>query len=349
MMSANALKAATVLDVSRLEGWLPVDADVRDGRPGVLWVDMRGVSFDEPFFADTVARRTAESLPGSGLFTELDTLLQFEKTYPGRRPTGLIFHASRCGSTAVANALKSLHNTVVLSEPYIVDKLIGRLFTDVDNNRTKELLYSVFIRAAVGILGQHDGHQGNFAVKFSATSGLQISRLLKIWQNVPWAFIYRDPLEIAVSNLRDPPIWLDHLGDTRMAAALIETDESEVRRLSTEEFCARVIGRLFQTVSENLSRYGRLLNYRDLSPQSVVELANFFSINTENVEQVIETSLRFYSKEKRTQRLFAEDSNEKRSAASAELRNAVNKWTVEPYERLERLQINASTERGNLE
>ena len=39
-----------------LSGWLPVDAVVVDGRPGLWWMEMSGVSLAEPFFQQTVER-----------------------------------------------------------------------------------------------------------------------------------------------------------------------------------------------------------------------------------------------------------------------------------------------------
>ena len=39
-----------------LKGWLPVDAVVVEGRPGLWWMEMSGVSLTEPFFKQTVER-----------------------------------------------------------------------------------------------------------------------------------------------------------------------------------------------------------------------------------------------------------------------------------------------------
>src|SRR6185503_1465228 len=114
-----------------LKGWLPVDADVVEGRPGLWWMDMSGVSLSEPFFQQTVERARRESR--RELFTEFDVLLQLEKQIEGVSPTGFIFHSSRCGSTLVANACRAISDSIVLSEANAIDKLIARFITDVDN------------------------------------------------------------------------------------------------------------------------------------------------------------------------------------------------------------------------
>lgn len=337
--------AQSVFDVHQLEGWLPIDAVVREGSPGLLWLDMRGVSLDEPFFADTVARRVSELTPSSEVFTDFDALLQIESKHALAPPRGLIFHASRCGSTAIANALKALDQTSVFSEPYAVDKLIGRLFTDVQDHR-KELLYSVLVRAAVGVLGQHNGPVDYF-VKFSPASGFQLERLRKIWPSVPWVFVYRDPVEIIVSNLRDLPSWLNHHEDKRMAALLARLEEDELGSLSSEEFSARVLGRLFQVVADNLSGNGLLLNYREFSEHRVIDLMKFFGLDVNPEERNrIASSLRKYAKDGTRERAFVHDSAAKQNAASDEVRLASTTWANDSYQKLEELRIHQGTERG---
>ena len=117
-------------DVESLKGWLPIDAVVTKERPGLIWMDMRGVSFSEPFFQQTVERLRAERPARPEVFTEFDALVQLEKISDSLRPSGFIFHSSRCGSTLVANACKALNNSIVISEAYAVDKLVSRFSTD---------------------------------------------------------------------------------------------------------------------------------------------------------------------------------------------------------------------------
>ena len=123
-------------------GWMPVDAVVVEGRPGLLWMQLADVSFTEPFFQQTVDRVRAQHPECVERFTEFDELLRLEKSLRRVEPAGFIFHSSRCGSTLLANACRSLTNSIVLSEPSAVDKLIARFITDADDV-VKESLYSV--------------------------------------------------------------------------------------------------------------------------------------------------------------------------------------------------------------
>src|ERR671919_205551 len=152
VLSSKLRQDPVALDVAK--GWLPVDAVVVDGRPGLWWMDMSGVSLTEPFFQQTVERTKAENSQRGEQFTEFDVLMQLEKTLDSVPPTGFIFHSSRCGSTLVANACRAICNSIVLSEPNALDKLIARLITDAPQHTPKCALYSVFIRGVVHALAQ---------------------------------------------------------------------------------------------------------------------------------------------------------------------------------------------------
>src|SRR5262245_31258002 len=200
-----------------LKGWLPVDAVVVEGRPGLVWMEMSGVSLTEPFFQQTVERARREKR--AERFTEFDVLLQLEKQLESVPPTGFIFHSSRCGSTLVANACRSVSGSIVLSEAHAIDALVARFITDVDNP-VKESLYSVFLRGVVHALAQRrSADEQHLFIKFACCSFAQLERIKRIWPNVPWLFLYRDPVETIVSNMRDVPPWLID-SDARVLSAI---------------------------------------------------------------------------------------------------------------------------------
>src|SRR6185295_19439856 len=107
-------------------GWLPIDAVIQSEQPAIEWMDVGDAEFSEPFFYETIARLKSHPT----VVTELDSLLQLEKIADSVKPTGFIFHSSRCGSTLVANACRALNDSIVISEAPVVDKLASRFFTD---------------------------------------------------------------------------------------------------------------------------------------------------------------------------------------------------------------------------
>ncbi len=321
---------------------MPVDAVVVGGRPGLLWMDLADVTFTEPFFQQTVDRVRALHPKREERFTEFDALLQLEKGIDSVAPTGFIFHSSRCGSTLLANVCRSLDDSIVLSEANAIDKLVARFITDA-NDPVKESLYSVFLRAAVNALAQRrTGNETRLFVKFSCCSTSQLKRIKRIWPTVPSLFLYRDPVETIVSNMKTVPAWLldeDH----RILAHITGASNQEVAHMSLEELCARSIGRFFATaVDAHTLANGNsmLLNYNQLSVPALTRILSFFKIqaSTEELERIAGSS-RIYSKEIRGVREFipefVPDADAKQRVASELVRTMAERWAMEPYHLLE--------------
>lgn len=316
-----------------LKGWLPVDAVVVDGRPGLWWMEMSGVSLTEPFFGQTVERVKLENR--AERFTEFDALLQLESQLDSVEPTGFIFHSSRCGSTLVANACRAVSNAIVLSEANPIDKLIARFITDADSP-VKESLYSVFLRAVVHALAQRRfGNEQHLFIKFACCSFAQLDRIRRIWPQVPWLFLYRDPVETIVSNIKDVPPWLID-GDRRVLASITNTTTAAVAEMPLEELCARTIGSLYATAYHLANSNSLLLNYKQLSVPVIAKVLNFFKVNlsTDELETIARTS-KVYAKAASETRPFVADTDTKQKLASDLVREMSARWASEPYRRLE--------------
>jgi hypothetical protein len=320
---------------NNFQGWLPVDAVVVDGRPGLLWLNMAGVDLVEPFFQQTVDRVRSDHPAREERFTEFATLVPLEKDFDSVPPTGFIFHSSRCGSTLLANACRAIAGSIVLSEPPAVDKLIARFSTDVDEQRTKELLYSIFLRATIAALGQRrTGQERHLFVKFACCSVSQIERIRRIWPNVPWVFLYRDPIETLVSNLQNLPAWLQD-EDHRVLAAIIETTPAEVAAMTKEELCARSIAAFYATAHRVANDRALLLNYKQLSTAEISNVLKFFGVQPANTEmETIARQSQNYSKATAT-RAFVADADAKQQLATGFIREVAARWANQPYQLLE--------------
>jgi hypothetical protein len=328
------------MPLSDLQGWMPVDAVVVEGRPGLSWMNMAGVELAEPFFQQTVDRLRSEHPDRRETFTEFDTLVQLEKTFDSVAPTGFIFHSSRCGSTLLSNACRALTGAVVLSEPPAVDKLIARFITDTDEQGTKAMLYAIFLRATINALAQRrTGQERHLFVKFACCSTSQIDRIRRIWPDVPWVFLYRDPVETIVSNLRNRPSWLMD-DDHRVLAAITGSAPEEVARMSAEELCARSIAGFFSTAHRVANDRALLLNYNQLSTAEISNVLNFFGIEPAAAEmETIARQSQIYSKAASGARAFTADAATKQQLATATIREAAARWANKPYQLLEQKRL----------
>lgn len=323
-----------------MTGWLPVDAVVVGGRPGLRWMEMPDVSLDEPFFQQTVERAKTENPHRGELFTEFDVLPQLEKLLDSVAPTGFIFHSSRCGSTLLANACRAVTNSIVLSEANAIDKLVARFITDAPEGSVKESLYSVFLRGVVHALSQRrTGHEQYLFVKFACCSFAQIERIRRIWPRVPWVFLYRDPVETIVSNITSVPPWLID-NDRRVLASIIGTSPAAVEQMQIEELCARTIGSFYTTAERVADDNAMLVNYNELSVPVISTVLRFFKVSPSSEElEKIERGSRIYSKETSGTRTFVTDTDAKQQLASNLVREVAATWSIKPYKRLERKRL----------
>src|SRR6185503_14758650 len=245
------------------------------------------------------------------------------------------FHSSRCGSTLVANACRAISDSIVLSEANAIDKLIARFITDVDNP-IKESLYSVFLRGVVHALAQRrTGNERHLFIKFACCSFAQLERVKRIWPDVPWLFLYRDPVETIVSNMKDVPPWLID-NDRRVLASIVDASPAAVAAMSLEELCARTIGSLYSTAFNLANGNSMLLNYKQLSVPVIASVLSFFkvSLSSEELETIARTC-RVYSKEASGMRAFVDDAEAKQNLASDLVREMSERWASESYRLLE--------------
>ena len=184
--------------------WLPVDAVVVDGRPGLWWMDMSGVESGRAVLSTNSRASEAETIARGELFTEFDVLLQLEKALDSVAPTGFIFHSSRCGSTLVANACRATHDSIVLSEANAIDKLIARFITDADERPSKN-------RSTQFSCAAWSTHWPNAAPATNNISSSSLPVAASRKSNVSNAsgptfrgfFFIRDPVETIVSNMQN--------------------------------------------------------------------------------------------------------------------------------------------------
>lgn len=313
-----------------MHGWLPIRAWLREGEWRVDWCWFGEQPLIQPLYRDEVD--LALRLPFNQAFrrdTPLATLLDWQVANPGLAPSAFIFHASRCGSTLLAQMLARLDSHIVLSEPPPLDQLLRAHYSSPLDGAAQRAA----IGAMLSALGQRrDGRAARLAVKLNAWNIYELPLLRRCFPDTPWLFLYRDPLEIAASHLQQPGMHMvpGLLGESPLNLA----DETPTPR---EAFIARRLGRLLQTAAELHRQHGGLLlNYSELPMALGGRLRTVFGLNAGQVAVALEGS---GQDAKRPQQAFAADAQLKRDGASAPLREAVSRWAEAPYSELEALRL----------
>src|SRR4029077_12190694 len=111
--------AANYVQETRLpaDGWLPIRASWADGEPYLHWAYFGTRRLKRPFFEDDVYSCLFQ--PFNRLFRYVTSIEKTAAWLDGRphlKPSGLIFHMSRCGSTLVSQMLAALPSNIVVSQ-----------------------------------------------------------------------------------------------------------------------------------------------------------------------------------------------------------------------------------------
>lgn len=269
------------------------------------WCQVPDRTLRDPFFDQTIWRRIHEE--GAGRKVTPVSELTTGRAGAGRFG-GFIFHGSRCGSTLVAQMLAAVPRFSVLSEPQILDTapdLQGE-FLDVALRWAAEDARTLF-------------------VKFSARAiagGMTLPP-------APSLFLYRDPLEVVAAFAA--------IGDQlpRGVWGLLDNSPDTVAEMRPAEFWARVAGRQYGAAAARDDL--RLVNYQQLLEDAALCVKNVLDLDLSESEL---QSMRGVTARnaKRPHLPFTKDREAKRSVITDEVRDAVARWALEPYERLEALR-----------
>ncbi|MCO8310673.1 sulfotransferase [Pseudomonas mandelii] len=305
-----------------LEGWLPIRVWQEAGQWQVDWCWFGGTRLHQPFFRDAV--EDALRLPFNQVFrqkTALSTLADWQVCSPGLTPSAFIFHASRCGSTLISQMLAQLDNHIVISEPPPLDALLRSDLPAVERRAAIKGLLSAYGQRRLGV-------EQRLVIKLDAWNIGELPLLRECFPETPWLFLYRDPLEIAVSHLRRPGM---HMVPGMIGASVLD---EECPFSSREDFIVRRLGRLLaEGLAQCLAFGGLAVNYSELPQAMAGRLAAFFALDIEQRKQVFAAAGQHA---KQLSQVFIGDSDDKRRDASVLLRERVERWAREPYEALEK-------------
>lgn len=186
-----------------LSGWTPFRAGWIDGEMTVDWCHLGARRFTDPFFYETISMAIGQ--PFNAAFRQRTRADDLGQLSVGLRPSGFIFHMARCGSTLCAQVLAADPAHVVMSEPMPVRSILEAPHVGpvapvgpVTQERAARWLAGILNALARPRFPE----EARFFVKFMAADVLDFALIGRVFPDVPWLFLYRDPLEILASQMR---------------------------------------------------------------------------------------------------------------------------------------------------
>jgi hypothetical protein len=315
-------------------GWLPVGTSWQHGELYLQWSYFGERRLREPFFEGDVQR--SQFKPFSRLFrhwTPISRLADWLRDHPALRPSGFIFHMSRCGSTLVSQMLAALDRTVVVSEAAPIDAVVRGRDARPDLGDAEHGRWLAWMIAALG--QPRTGNETDYFIKLDCWHTLALPLFRRVFPDVPWIFLYRDPVEVLVSQLRMPGI---HMIPGMLGPNLFGL-EPFIDHETRQDYCARVLARICEPVLDHHpDGAGLLVNYRQL-PQALwtTIMPHFRADCGERDRALMADAARFDAKTPGFE--FVSDSDAKQREASASVRTVAEARLGELYRRLEQSQM----------
>ena len=186
----------------------------------------------------------------------------------------------------------------------------------------------------VGALGQpRRGEQALF-LKLDSWHTLALPLFRRAFPSVPWVFLYRDPVEVLVSQMQVPGIQTV----PQLAGAGVLGSAALYEPHRREDYCARILAMICQPVLEHCRADGaRLINYRELPAATWTSILPHFGVAcSERERAVMAAATRHDAKAPGVP--FAPDGEDKQQAATPAIRSAARERLGDIYARLEALR-----------
>jgi hypothetical protein len=172
----------------------------------------------------------------------------------------------------------------------------------------------------------------HYFVKFDSWTTLEMGLILEAFPDVPWVFLYRDPLEVIVSqmNQRGAQMIPGAIGQLLPGLAV-----GDIMQMQPEEYCARVLAAFCETaLRHSAGSRGLLVNYTQMPGAVTSPICEHFNVSYSG-DDVTKMNAAAGFNSKAPQRNFRPDSKAKRESAGETVKHMADKWAYPIYERLE--------------
>jgi hypothetical protein len=316
-----------LIDAGQLADWIPARVSWHEEEPLIDWCYLGEQLISEVNFDQTLNK--CIELPFNLLFrhrTSMEALRKVAEARPGIRPTGFIFHSTRSGSTLLMRTLAALPTNIVLSEARPIDSLLRakRFKSSVTDAERVE-----WVRLMVSNLAQPSRRGArHLFIKFHCWNIFDLRIIRLAFPDVPWIFVYRDPIEELVSQMKQRDA---HMIPGVIDPQLFEMDQATISEMAPEDYCAKVLQAHCEAALQSLPDGGLVINSSQL-PEAFSTISGFFGLSWSANEMEVMTN--------RTNLTTTQsDSTSKTKRATERLCEAARTWVYPAYNALEQARL----------
>jgi hypothetical protein len=312
-------------------GWIPIRIYRENTSLMVDWGYLGTRRLIQPFFNQTVEECVRH--PADTLFrhqTPLEQLGDIMSSQPGVSPAGFIFHMSRCGSTLISQMLAAAPENIVLSEPAPLDTILRAHFQNPEITEEQRVRW---LRWMVGTWAwRRQPAEKHLFIKFDSWHTLFLPVIQRAFPGVPWIFVYREPLEVMVSQTRRRGA---HVIPGALEPQLFGWEPAMTAQMSLLEYGARVLANICGGALMHINEgNGKLVNYRQLPDSIWPALMAHWQLRFS--PDAITSMMAAARMDARNPTLpFQADVHAKIATATPELRTLTSQWLEEIYQQLE--------------
>jgi len=261
---------------------------------------------------------------------------------------GFVFHESRCGSTLTANSLAAMNpsQTRVYSEsPPPVNALSSCGIPGEPSSTCSIESAASLLRDVVYMMSRtNDDAEEYVFFKIQSMGTKYIRIFLEAFPTVPWIFVYRDPVQVMMSHLRQgltSANCVRQLRDIPSASKkYLSSINHHLHSLEPEQKCALHLSTLCESAVSALltADTGLAVNYSELAERLTFQIIpeHFDIPMTEDMIDNIEEVASKYSKGRGDKaKQWVEDSAAKERQASTQVREAAKLFLSKSYSSLE--------------
>ncbi|MEO7104902.1 MAG: sulfotransferase [Rhodoferax sp.] len=324
--------------VSDFRGWIPIRVYPHANDFWVDWLRLGATPLTDPFFQQSIQDLMRHPFhQGFRRQTPISQLLEWSQNSPGLPPSGFVFHTSRCGSTLISQIFAASESNVVYSEPPALDALLRSLqrfpsWAPATRIESLQALLSAWGQPMADIGSALRKH---VIVKQDGWSSLNAPLVKAAWPNTPWVFLYRDPVEILVSQMRQRAAFLIPGVVDWLSHEVMTPEDAEFEPVA---YCAQKLGAMLEAMVRYFDPATTLLvNYSELPASVMTRVAPHFGVQIDSA-QVADLDAVLARNAKNPGQAFSSDSANKQREADAHTRAMATRWMQPHYEQLEALR-----------